>query len=106
MVQEVLLYKSETWVLTLCMQRVLGKFHHRVARRLTRQKLRKVQDRGWVYPPLEDAIAEAGLQEVNTYISHHQNTVVQYIATRPIMDLFMAVKRRPGPRVTMRWWEQ
>ena len=25
---------------------------------------------------------------------------------RPIMDLCLAAKRRPGPRVKMRWWEQ
>ena len=56
-----------------------------------------------VYPLLEDVMAEAGLQEVETYVSHHQNTVVQYIATRTIMDLCLAAKRRPGPRVTM-WW--
>ena len=51
-------------------------------------------------------MAEAGLQEVETYISHHQNTVAQYIATRPIMDLCLAKKRRPGPRVAKSWWEQ
>ena len=39
----------------------LGGFHHRVARRMTGQKLRKGRDRGWVYPPLEDAMAEADL---------------------------------------------
>ena len=51
-------------------------------------------------------MAEAGLQEVENYISRHQNTMVQYIATRPIMDLCLAAKQRPGPRVEMRWWEQ
>ena len=34
-VQLVLLYRSETWVLKPRMQRVLVSFHHRVARRLT-----------------------------------------------------------------------
>ena len=102
-VQAVLLYGSETWVLTPHMQRVLGGFHHRVARRLTRKKTRKVRDGGWVYPPLEDLMVEAGLQEVETDISHRQNTVAQYIVTRTIMDLCLLAKRRPGPRVTMRW---
>ena len=69
--QAVLLYGSEKWVLTPHMQRVLGGFHHRVFRRLMRQKLQKVQDRGWVYPPLENVMADAGLQEVETYVSHH-----------------------------------
>ena len=51
-------------------------------------------------------MTEAGLQESDTYVSRHQNTVAQYIATRPIMDLCLAAKRRPGTRVEIRWWEQ
>ena len=51
-------------------------------------------------------MAEAGLHKVETYVSRHQNTVAQYIATRSIMDLCLAEKRRLGTRVAMRWWEQ
>ena len=43
---------------------------------------------------------------MDTYVFHHPNTVAQYIATRPIMDLCLAAKRRPGLRVTIRWCEQ
>ena len=103
-VQSVLLYGSETWVLTPHMQRVLCRFQHKVSHRLTGQQPRKGRDGGWVYLPLEEAMAEAGLQEVDTYISRHQNTMAQYIASRPIMDLCLAAKQRPGPRVEMRWW--
>ena len=85
------------------MKRVLSGFHHRVACRLTGRQQQKILDGGWFYPPLEDAMAEAGLQEVETYVSCLHNTVVQYIATNPIMDLCLAAKRRPGPRVEMRW---
>ena len=41
-VQLVLIYMSELWVLTLRMQRVLDRFHHRVARRLKGWQPRKV----------------------------------------------------------------
>ena len=34
-VQSVLLYNSDTWVLTRRMQRVIGGFHHRVAHRMS-----------------------------------------------------------------------
>ena len=50
-------------------------------------------------------MTEAGLKDVETYISCCQNTVAQYIATRPIIDLCLAEKRRLGPRVSMWWWE-
>ena len=43
---------------------------------------------------------------IRTSIIRMQNTVVQYIATRPIMDLCKQATRRPGARVSRRWWEQ
>ena len=51
-------------------------------------------------------MAEAGLQEVETYVYLRQNTVAQYIVTRPIMELCLAGKQKTGPRVKIRWWEQ
>ena len=51
-------------------------------------------------------MAEEGYQEVETYVSFHQNTVAQYIATRPIIDICLAAKQRPGPGVAIQWWEQ
>ena len=51
-------------------------------------------------------MVEAGLQEVGTYVSCHQNTVVQFIATRPIIDLCLAVYCRLGSRVNKRWCDQ
>ena len=50
-------------------QRVLGGFHHKVSLMLTGQQPQKGWDRGWVNPPPEDGMAEAGLKEVDTYVS-------------------------------------
>ena len=61
MVQSVLLYGSEAWAMTPRIGRVLGGFHHRVDRRLTERQPRRGRDGVWIYPPLEDALAEAGL---------------------------------------------
>ena len=41
----------------------------------------------WDYPPLEEAMRAAGLEEMETYISRCQNKVSQYISTWPIIDL-------------------
>ena len=72
-VQLALLFRSETWVLTPLIKRLLGGFHHRVACILTNQKGRKGQDGGWVYPHLEYAMTEAVLQEVDDYLYCCQN---------------------------------
>ena len=45
------------------------------------------------------------LEEIGLYIASRQNTVAQYIMTRPIMDLCMASERNPGMRLSRRWWE-
>ena len=60
-VQSVLIYGSETWVMTPHMKRVLGGFHHRVACRIMGQKPRKGRGGGWVFPLLEYAMVEAVL---------------------------------------------
>ena len=44
---------------------------------------------------------ESDLQEVETYVYRCRNTEAQYIANIPIMDLFLAAKRSPGPKVEM-----
>ena len=49
---------------------------------------------------------EAGIVRIRTAILRRQNTVAQFIATRPIMDLCEKAIIRPGARVPMRWWEQ
>ena len=49
-VQSVILYGSETWVITLHIGRILCGFHHRAARRLTGRQPWRVRDGIWVYP--------------------------------------------------------
>ena len=55
---------------------------------------------------MEGAMKEAGLIDVRTPINRRQNTVAQYIATRPPLELCKGAKQREGGRVTMRWWDQ
>ena len=103
-VQEVIIYRSDMWLMTPRIGRVLGGFHHRVARRMTGRQPRRGRCGTWVYPLLEDAMAEAGLLEVDTYLYHLQNIVLHFIATRPIMDLCLTDEWSPGSRVSKRWW--
>ena len=49
---------------------------------------------------------EAGLTDIHTSIPRSQNTVAQYIATRPLLDLCVGARAREGVKVTLRWWEQ
>ena len=66
---------------------------------MTGRKPQRGRDGVCKYPTLEDVVEEAGLKEVENYVSHLQNTVAHFIATRPIMNLFSsggAVTRATG----------
>ena len=75
-VQSVMLYGSEMWVMTT----------HTVG--------------GW----FRLSMLEALLKELDTYIYHHNNTGVQFITTRPIMYLCLSAERHLGSRVSKFWW--
>ena len=49
---------------------------------------------------------EAGFEKIGAYILKGQNTVAQYITTRPIMDLCKKTVQRPGIWVAQRWCKQ
>ena len=49
---------------------------------------------------------EACFKDVQTSINTRQNTVAQYIATRPFLDLCEGTTQIGGGRVAMRWWDQ
>ena len=57
---------------------------------------KRQRDGTWVYPPIGTALEMVGMDEIGVYITLRQNTVTQYIATRPIMDLCLAVEWRLG----------
>ena len=61
---------------------------------------------GWVYPPLDSSMTSVGLEEVETYILRHHDTIPQYIATCLILELCLEEEQHKGERVTQRWWEQ
>ena len=50
-------------------ERVLDGFNHRVNYRQTVRQPWRVRDSTWVYPLFKAAMAEVGLQEVETYVS-------------------------------------
>ena len=50
-------------------------------------------------------MVEAGFEGIRKYVTGRQNTVAQYIATQPILDLCERSARRPGAWVYWRWWK-
>ena len=88
------------------MDLALDAFQGRVSRTLTGRQPHRGRDGQWFYPSLAGAMKEAEIVRIWTSILRRQNTVAQFIATRPILDLCKGSVRRPGARVPRRWWEQ
>ena len=68
-VQSVLLFESETWILTpATLQRLeLESFHVKAARRMTGKML--VFTRGiWTYPKTSEVLAAVGLRNIEYYV--------------------------------------
>ena len=49
---------------------------------------------------------EAGFKDIRTSINNRQNTVAQYIAPRPLLELCEGTNQIGGARVSKRWWDQ
>ena len=88
------------------MGRSLGSFQHRVVRLITGRHTKRWVDGSWGYPPVDTAMEEAWFEEMGAYVLKRQNTVAQYIATRPVLDLCKDTVQRSGLWVARRWWEK
>ena len=105
-VKAVILFGSEMWVVTPQLEKALAGFHHWEVWRMTGIGPKRQLDGTGVYPPIGSEMETVGLDEIGVYISRRQNTVSQYIVTRPIMESCLAAERRTGKRISRRWWEQ
>ena len=76
-VQAVLLFGLETWMVTTCIKNSLIGFHHRefgrMADRVPEHQLNGI----WVYPSIGEALVMAILEEIRVYITCRKNTVLR-----------------------------
>ena len=78
--QSVILYISETWVVTGEMLKVLEGFHHWETRRITGMTATLGANGKWKYPPMATALESAGLHTIMVYIRRRKATIVEKVA--------------------------
>jgi len=84
-VQSVLLYGSETWVLTKSNYEILNSFHVAVARKISRTQRRwNPETEDWdLLTPAATALERAGLHPLITYLVKRREYILPYAATIP-----------------------
>ena len=97
-----LLYISESWVVTGAMLKVLEGLHHQASRQIPEMK----SDGEWEYPLLVAALEYVGLYPINEYIRRWQVTIAENVVCHTINELCVKAEQRPGKIWKMRWWDQ
>ena len=87
-VQAVLLFGAETWVLTETMIQRLEGAHVSFLRQVTRKQAMQRRD-GFCLKVMEEAVLQgAGTHTLRTYVDRKQAIVAEWVASRPIFDVF------------------
>ena len=105
-IQMVLIFVADTWVVTPHMGKALGGSQTQVEGRLTGQLLWRTTDGKWRYTSAAAAREEAWILTMEDCVSRPHNTFTQYVATILLLDLCEGSERALGERVGMWWWEQ
>ena len=66
----------------------VGVFHHSIAKIIMGKMSCRIGEEGWEWPPSEEAIESVGLWPMWEYVQRQRLTIVEYISTCPIFDLF------------------
>ena len=107
-IQAVLLYGAESWVLTKESTRKLNSFHLRAVRHMSGQHIKKVGDNKWEYPRHEELLTKCGLEEITNYIERRRTTLRNYLQNNKRDLLHEAAQtQKPARHVTkILWWNQ
>ena len=99
-VQSVLILGSDSWVVTPNIMRFLGSLHNWVAQ-WTSGQMPWFRNGLWEYPPIGEALAEAGMEPIGECMSCQNTSVAQFITIRSIFDIRVTEERRLVSPVTM-----
>ena len=72
--QSVLLYNSESWVVTVEMIKVLEGLYHQAEQQITWMTVKHRAGGEWGYPPVVEATEDTGIHPIGEYIRRQQAT--------------------------------
>ena len=83
-VQAVLLYGAESWVITDRMWRAINSFHNRCTRYISGEHIRQKPNGEWDQPATKRVLEQCRLLTVEEYIAKRKETVKTFVENRPV----------------------
>ena len=104
-VQAVLLYGSESWVMTQKMWKAVDSFHSSCARYIAGDHIRQRPNGEWVLPPTARVLEQCKLRTVGEYIARRKETVSDFMKSRPIYATCIKSTPSAGNVNQKVWWD-
>jgi hypothetical protein len=106
-IQTVLLYGSETWVISGEILQLLTSFHHGIARRLTGRFPRPIAESDeWFYPSIRETRHLAGLITMDEYLRRRRGYLELYAQQLQLLIECKQSLQRENPTRRTFWWNQ
>ena len=106
-VQAVLLYGADTWVVSKRNMGKLRSFHLRAIRHMTGQHIRKIE-KGWEYPNHEELMKKCKLFDIEVYIERRRGTLRKYLEEnrKELLEKAQGIGRHCRNVNKIFWWNQ
>ena len=104
-VQTVLLYGAELWVLNTHSRNKINSFHHRCSRYITGKHIRVEEDK-WIYPSRVSSLSEVDLLAAEEYIVSRKDTITEYAENSDIYQKCLKTEGLHNNNNKITWWAQ
>ena len=104
--QTVLLYESDSWVVRKDTLKVLERFHHQVDQKIAGIPAWQVGEEIWKWEYEEKALETTELCHFKENIWRRQDNIAEYITNLPIYELCKGAERIVGSIRFIQWWYQ
>ena len=106
-VQAVLLYGADSWVVKDSDRKKLQSFHRRALRYMTGHHIRKRGEK-WEHPNHELLAKQCRLFDIDTYIARRRGTLREYMDEfrKDLLDHATTTRRHNGDVNKLFWWDQ
>ena len=103
--QTVLIFGEDTWFFPEEISRNLEGVHVGFLRQITGQRVVQQEEGTWRQVAAQKVLEKAGTQPLGTYIDRSQATVAEWVALRPILEVYDRDKcYKGGGRRRYPWW--